>query len=60
MPQESSEGICSYLGRSCAVERHCKKSAEAIVAKGNELLIEIAEVSQIDEGLNIILYPQFV
>jgi hypothetical protein len=30
-----------------------EKSAEVIVIRGNELLTEIAEVSQTDEGLNI-------
>ena len=34
-------------------ELETEKSAEVIVIRGNELLIEIAEDSQTDEGLNI-------
>jgi hypothetical protein len=37
MPQESEEGICSYLGRSLSVEYAKEKSAETIVALRNEL-----------------------
>ena len=37
MPQESEEGICSYLGRSPDVENIKEKSAEVIVIGSNEL-----------------------
>ena len=51
------EGKCSYQGRSQELRVSClEKSAEAIVAMGNEPQIEIVEDSQSSEGLNVKLF----
>jgi len=52
MRQGLEEGRCSYLGRSHRFARIGEKSAEAIVAIGNEPRIETVEDSQGREGLN--------
>ena len=55
MQQRYSEGYSSYRGRSSSFFKTKKKSAEVIVAVGNEPL-ERTEVSQNSEGLNIKLF----
>jgi hypothetical protein len=54
MPQGLDEGESFYRGRSWMLRvNNAKKSAEAIVAIGNEPRIETVEDSPDNEGLNV-------
>ena len=52
MQRGLAEGKCSYRGRSRILRVLSEKSAESILASGNELQIETAEASQVGEGRN--------